>query len=111
MSAAFGASDTQGAWVWKDAYEAAEAAMVLFIQRYGRLLRREAGAGPGSAAAMLAMLETLAALEPSQTRRSEEQLALQQFPTPARCWPRPECRPTRSARFSAPGHIPGRTAE
>ena len=29
MSAAFGASDTQGAWVWKDAYEAAEAAIVL----------------------------------------------------------------------------------
>ena len=82
MSAAFGASDTQGAWVWKDAYEAAEAAMVLFIQRYGRLMRREAGAEPGSAAAMLAMLETLAALEPSQTRRSEEQLALQQFSTP-----------------------------
>ena len=82
MSAAFGASDTQGAWVWKDAYEAAEAALVLFIQRYGRLMRREAGAGPGSAAAMLAMLETLAALEPSQTRRSEEQLALQQFSTP-----------------------------
>ena len=82
MSAAFGANDTQGAWVWKDAYEAAEAAMVLFIQRYGRLMRHEAGAGPGSAAAMLAMLETLAALEPSQTRRSEEQLALQQFSTP-----------------------------
>ena len=82
MSAAFDASDTQGAWVWKDAYEAAEAAMVLFIQRYGRLMRREAGAGPGSAAAMLAMLETLAVLEPSQTRRSEEQLALQQFSTP-----------------------------
>ena len=82
MSAAFGASDAQGAWVWKDAYEAAEAAMVLFIQRYGRLMRREAGAGPGSAAAMLATLETLAALEPSQTRRSEEQLALQQFSTP-----------------------------
>ena len=82
MSAAFGANDGQGAWVWKDAYEAAEAAMVLFIQRYGRLMRREAGAEPGSAAAMLAMLETLAALEPSQTRRSEEQLALQQFSTP-----------------------------
>ena len=82
MSAAFGANNTQGAWVWKDAYEAAEAAMVLFIQRYGRPMRREAGAGPGSAAAMLAMLETLAALEPSQTRRSEEQLALQQFTAP-----------------------------
>ena len=82
MSAAFGASDADGAWIWKDAYEAAEAALVLFLKRYGRLMRREAGAGPGSAAAMLAMLETLAALEPSQTRRSEEQLALQQFSTP-----------------------------
>ena len=82
MTAAFGAGDAEGAWIWKDAYEAAEAAMVLFLKRYGRLMRREAGAGPGSAAAMLAMLEALAALEPSQTRRSEEQLALQQFSTP-----------------------------
>ena len=82
MTEAFGATDAEGAWVWKDAYEAAEAAMVLFIQRYGRLMRREAGAGPESTAAMLAMLETLAALEPSQTKRSEEQLALQQFSTP-----------------------------
>ena len=82
MSTAFGAGDADGAWIWKDAYEAAEAALVLFLKRYGRLMRREAGAGPGSAAAMLAMLEALAALEPSQTRRSEEQLALQQFSTP-----------------------------
>ena len=82
MSTAFGASDTQGAWVWKDAYEAAEAALVLFLQRYARLMRREAGAGPDGPAAMLAMLETLAGLEPSQTRRSEEQLELQQFSTP-----------------------------
>ena len=35
MTGAFGASDSDGAWVWKDAYEAAEAALVLFIQRYG----------------------------------------------------------------------------
>ena len=83
MSAALGAGDTHGAWVWKDAFEAAEAAMVLFIQRYGRLMHREAGAGPRDRPPpCLAMLETLAALEPSQTRRSEEQLALQQFSTP-----------------------------
>ncbi|MCY4549280.1 MAG: strawberry notch family protein, partial [Defluviicoccus sp.] len=63
-------------------YEAAEAALVLFLQRYGRAMRREAGAGPGGPAAMLRMLETLAALEPSQTRRSEEQLRYQQFSTP-----------------------------
>ena len=82
MTGAFGASDADGAWVWKDAYEAAEVALVLFIQRYGRAMRREAGAGPEGPAAMLGMLETLAALEPSQTRRSEEQLRLQQFSTP-----------------------------
>ena len=82
MTGAFGASDAQGAWVWKDAYEAAEAALVLFLQRYGRAMRREAGSGRDGPAAMLRMLETLAALEPSQTRRSEEQLQYQQFSTP-----------------------------
>ncbi len=82
MTAAFGASDADGAWLWKDSYEAAEAALVLFLQRYGRAMRREAGAGPGGSAAMLRMLETLAALEPSQTRRSEQQLKYQQFSTP-----------------------------
>ena len=82
MTGAFGASDAQGAWLWKDAYEAAEAALVLFLQHYGRAMRREAGPGSDGPAAMLRMLETLAALEPSQTRRSEEQLRLQQFSTP-----------------------------
>ena len=82
MTAAFAASDAQGAWLWKDAYEAAEATLVLFIQRYGRAMRREAGPGPGGPARMLRMMETLAALEPSQTRRSEEQLQYQQFSTP-----------------------------
>ena len=46
MTRAFGASDTEGAWIWKDAYEAAEAAIVLFIRRHGRAMRRHAGAGP-----------------------------------------------------------------
>ena len=82
MTRAFGASDADGAWLWKDSYEAAEAALVLFLQRYGRAMRREAGAGPGGPAAMLQMLGTLAALEPSQTRRSEQQLKYQQFSTP-----------------------------
>ena len=82
MTSAFGGSDADGAWLWRDSYEAAEAALVLFLQRYGRAMRREAGAGPGGPAAMLRMLQTLAALEPSQTRRSEEQLKFQQFSTP-----------------------------
>ena len=78
LTRAFGASDAQGAWVWKDAYEAAEAALVLFLKRWGRTMRREAGSPEG----MLAMLEALAALEPSHTRRSEGQVARQQFSTP-----------------------------
>ena len=82
MTEAFGATDAEGAWAWKDAYEAAEAAMVLFLQRYGRGMRRTCGGGADGPRRMLAMLETLAALEPSQTKRSEEQLALQQFSTP-----------------------------
>ena len=82
MTRAFGASDTHGAWVWKDAYEAAEAAVVLFMRRHGRAMRRHAGAGPDGPRAMLKMLDALAALEPSHTKRSEEQIRLQQFSTP-----------------------------
>ncbi len=78
MTKAFGATDAGGGWVWKDAYEAAEAAVVIFMQRYARAMRRNAG-GPRR---MLAMLEAVAALEPSHTRRSEEQVRLQQFSTP-----------------------------
>ena len=82
MTGAFGASDSAGAWVWKDAYEAAEAACVLFLQRYGRGMRQTCGAGKDGPRRMLAMLETVAALEPARTRRSEEQVRLQQFSTP-----------------------------
>ena len=82
MTEAFGASDAEGGWVWKDAYEAAEAAVVLFVQRYGRGMRRTCGAGAGGPRRMLAMLEAVAALEPSHTRRSEKQVRLQQFSTP-----------------------------
>ena len=82
MTRAFAASDAEGAWLWKDAYEAAEAAVVLFMQRYGRGMRCNAGAMPDGPRRMLAMLEAVAALEPSHTRRSEEQVRLQQFSTP-----------------------------
>src|SRR3954467_1145602 len=78
MEAAFGASDSTGAWVWKDAYEAGEAAQVLFLRRYGSAMQ----AKPSAPEAMLAMLARVAALLPTQTRRSEESQALQQFSTP-----------------------------
>ena len=76
MEAAFGGSDADGLWTWKDAYEACEGAEVLFLRRFGPAMRTR------SPAAQLAMLARIAALLPSQTRRSEESQALQQFSTP-----------------------------
>ena len=80
--ASSGPATPKAPWVWKDAYEAAEAAVLLFIRRHGRAMRRYAGAGPDGPSAMLRMLEAVAALEPSHTKRSEEQVRLQQFSTP-----------------------------
>ncbi len=78
LEAAFGASDAEGAWAWKSAYEACESASVLFLRRFGPAMQTRA-AGP---AALLAMLDRLAGLLPTHTRRSEESQALQQFSTP-----------------------------
>lgn len=78
MEVAFGASDTSGAWVWKDAYDAAEIAQVMMILRYGTLMRKQAV----SPAHFLSMIERLSALAPSHTRRSENSVRLQQFSTP-----------------------------
>jgi predicted RNA methylase len=78
MEAAFGASDASGAWNWKTAYDACEAATVLFLRRYGAAMRAKA-APPG---AMLPLLMRIASLLPTHTRRSEESEALQQFSTP-----------------------------
>ena len=78
MTAAFEASDQDGAWLWKDAYEASEAAAVLFLRKYGPGILKKAG----SAARALSMIERLAALLPSHTRRSEESDQFQQFSTP-----------------------------
>jgi predicted RNA methylase len=78
METAFGASDSEGAWDWKTAYDACEAAQVLFLRRFGPAMRARAS----SPAALLGMLAKISALLPSHTRRSEESQALQQFSTP-----------------------------
>ena len=78
MERAFGASDASGAWVWKDAYEAVEVAQVLFLRQFGPSISRAAK----SPASMLALLEKIGALLPTETRRSETSQALQQFSTP-----------------------------
>ncbi|SKA24881.1 strawberry notch family protein [Consotaella salsifontis] len=78
MDAAFGGSDTDGAWDWKTAYDVCEGATVLFLRKYGKALLRKAG----SPAAALPLLNRIAGLQPSHTRRSEESEAFQQFSTP-----------------------------
>ena len=78
MESAFGASDAAGAWDWKTAYDACEAATVLFLRKYGNALFRKAA----SPVAALPMLAKIASLLPTHTRRSEESQALQQFSTP-----------------------------
>jgi predicted RNA methylase len=78
MIAAFGGSDAEGVWDWKTAYDSCEAAQILFLRKFGAVMRGRAV----SPAAFLAMLAKVAALLPSHTRRSEESQALQQFSTP-----------------------------
>ncbi len=78
MESAFRASDAAGAWDWKTAYDACEAATVLFLRKYGNALFRKAA----SPVAALPMLAKIASLLPTHTRRSEESQAFQQFSTP-----------------------------
>jgi hypothetical protein len=78
METAFGVSDAVGAWNWKSAYDACEAAAVLFLRKYGKALFRKAD----SPVSRLVALTKIAGLLPTHTRRSEESQALQQFSTP-----------------------------
>ena len=78
METAYGASDAAGAWDWKTAYDACEAATVLFLRKYGPTLFRKAG----TPAARLSALTKIAGLLPTHTRRSTESQTFQQFSTP-----------------------------
>jgi predicted RNA methylase len=78
METAFGGSDASGLWDWKAAYEACEAATVLFLRKFGPAIFRKSD----TPAARLAVLSKIMGRLPSQTRRSEESQALQQFSTP-----------------------------
>jgi predicted RNA methylase len=78
METSFEGSDASGAWDWKTAYDACEAATVLFLRKYGHALLRKAGSTGGS----LALFEKIAKLLPTHTRRSAESQAFQQFSTP-----------------------------
>ena len=76
MVAAFGGSDAEGHWLWKDAYDACEIAQLLFLRAFAPALRH---ARPDT---RLSMLQRLAALLPTHTKRSAESQALQQLSTP-----------------------------
>ena len=77
MVEAFGASDADGAWSMRDAYDASEAAQVMLVGRDDWRVMN--GADPEAAfAALLAFQNSL----PTQTYRSEHQVDLQQFSTP-----------------------------
>ena len=78
MEAAFGATDASGAWSWKQAFDAVEAAQVLALKAKAR----STFAGEPSPQWRLAALTKLARLCPTATVRSEESQDLQQFSTP-----------------------------
>lgn len=78
MTEASGGSDAEGLWTWKDAYEAAEIAQVLFLRKFGPAITSRTN----TPQATLDMLIKVANLVPTHTRRSEESHALQQLSTP-----------------------------
>ncbi|NEP60433.1 MAG: class I SAM-dependent methyltransferase, partial [Symploca sp. SIO2G7] len=76
MHTAFGGSDAEGSWSWKDVYEAQEAAFVLLCAREDKTFIQ------GSVAEVLEQLAVVKSLGLTHTKRSEESIALQQFSTP-----------------------------
>ncbi len=78
MTTTFGGADVDGVWSWRDAYDAVEAALVLQIRRLAPQVARLEDAP----AEICGLLASLSALTPTQSRRSEEQVALDQFSTP-----------------------------
>lgn len=77
MINAYGGADADGAWSWKDAYDAAETAEIRHLLKVGPALIA------GDPAEVIARLEALQALGPSHRFRTEESVLLQQFSTPA----------------------------
>jgi predicted RNA methylase len=78
MEDAFGASDAEGAWDWKQAYDSCEAAEILFLLRHGAAILDPARDPRG----WLRLVERVARLAPTHTRRSQSGQAMQQFSTP-----------------------------
>ena len=78
MEQATGGTDADGAWSWRDAYDAGEAATAGFIRRSSEALRKRFG----TPERLLNVVLKLEALEMRQSVRSDRQVRLQQFSTP-----------------------------
>jgi hypothetical protein len=76
MSREFDGTDAQGRWTWKDAYEALEVGLVLYLRQHGREILS------GNRHQALQRLSELQAKLPTHTRRSEDSYLYQQFSTP-----------------------------
>lgn len=76
MNSSLGGTDAEGVWQWKDAYEATEAGLIIYLRQYGKTFLQE------SPTFVLRHLLGIQALLPTQTRRSADQISLQQFSTP-----------------------------
>jgi hypothetical protein len=92
MEHAAGASDSEGGWDWKSAYDACAAAAV----RIRRMLGGAMAARAGSAAVLPPMLARMAPLLASHSPRFVEGEELQRSPRRFR-WPLPRARPRRSS--------------
>jgi hypothetical protein len=77
MTETFEVSDATGLWSMRDAYDALETAQVLYISRPDTASRT-----PASPAEAFAAIRRLQERLPTQTFRSERQVAMQQFSTP-----------------------------
>ena len=78
MREATGGDDAEGKWSWRDAYDASEIALVLFLDKHLTTIEKRAS----NPAQVLSMLGRLQALTSTHTKRSEESVKLQQFSTP-----------------------------
>src|SRR3546814_4869475 len=74
MESSYGSTAADGHWSLRDAYDVLELAQVLHLAKLDL---------PQEPAECLAALTALTASLPTHTVRSEEQIALQQFSTPA----------------------------
>ena len=68
METAFCGTDAEGAWVWKDAYEALEAAQVLFLRKFGAAMRTRAVSRVSISSIACPGLDPGAATEPARVR-------------------------------------------